>query len=152
MWGGGSVSNLRSAHNASGFGQSAPVGELVRTGYSNCLTRLRSGAGESPSGLGRRCGEGSLCAELGLVKPKVGKVKRRTERVEGVLNGTAKDLALTSSGEQNPGVLLRSGRGRHVVADADGARHGPGRDVNAIAHVLHGRQNPAHGAKVIAWP
>lgn len=41
--------------------------------------------------------------------------------VDAVLTGTAEDLVLTLTAEENVGVLLRSGRLRHVVADPEEA-------------------------------
>lgn len=41
--------------------------------------------------------------------------------VDAVVTGTAEDLVLMVTGQENLGVLLRSGRIRHVIADASGA-------------------------------
>jgi hypothetical protein len=54
-----------------------------------------------------------------VVEPADGAVARGDGEVEAVLTGTAEDLVLMLAGEENLGVLLRSGRIRHVVVDED---------------------------------
>ncbi len=54
-----------------------------------------------------------------IIDPNEGTVEQRDGDVEAVLTGTAEDLVLMLSGEENLGVLLRSGRVRHVVADEE---------------------------------
>lgn len=48
-----------------------------------------------------------------------GVVREGDGEVESVITGTAQDLVLLLSGEVNPGVLLRSGRIRHLTARED---------------------------------
>jgi hypothetical protein len=55
--------------------------------------------------------------------------------VEAVLTGRAEDLVLMLTDEENLGVLLRSGRLRHIVADEDEAAR---RDVMQELHRLVG--------------
>lgn len=52
-----------------------------------------------------------------VIEPRAGAVTRGDGEVEGVVTGTAEDLVLMLTGQENLGVLLRSGRIRHVVAD-----------------------------------
>ena len=57
--------------------------------------------------------------------------------VEAVLTGTAEDLVLMLTGEENLGVLLRSGRIRHVVADdTEAAERASDREPNTLVAIL----------------
>jgi protein-tyrosine sulfotransferase len=56
-----------------------------------------------------------------VIDPNSGTIERGDGDVEAVLTGTAEDLVLMLTGEENLGVLLRSGRIRHVVADEEQA-------------------------------
>ncbi len=59
--------------------------------------------------------------------------------VESVLTGTAEDLVLLLTGEENFGVLLRSGRVRHVVADEEQLTpREQMAELQAIARLLRG--------------
>jgi hypothetical protein len=51
------------------------------------------------------------------VEPAAGAIRQGDGEVEGVLTGTAENLVLMLTGDENLGVLLRSGRIRHVVSD-----------------------------------
>lgn len=57
-----------------------------------------------------------------VIDAEVGTIEQRDGDVDGVLTGTAEDLVLALTGEENLGVLLRSGRLRHVLADEDQAK------------------------------
>ncbi|MGH8301041.1 MAG: sulfotransferase [Steroidobacteraceae bacterium] len=57
-----------------------------------------------------------------IIDPSSGTVQHGDGDVDGVLTGTAKDLVLMLTKEENLGVLVRSGRLRHIVADEDEAR------------------------------
>jgi hypothetical protein len=52
-----------------------------------------------------------------VINPESGAVRQGDGAVDSVVIGTAEDLALMISGEENLGVLLRSGRVRYVTAD-----------------------------------
>lgn len=54
-----------------------------------------------------------------VIDPSIGDIQQGDGEVEGVLTGTAEDLVLMLTEEENLGVLLRSGRVRHVVADEE---------------------------------
>lgn len=54
-----------------------------------------------------------------IVEPELGTVEQGDGDVEGVVTGTAEDLVLMLSAEENLGVLLRSGRVRFLLADDD---------------------------------
>jgi protein-tyrosine sulfotransferase len=54
-----------------------------------------------------------------VIDPAARVVRQGDGEVESVLIGTAKDLASMISGEENPGVLFRSGRVRHLCADSE---------------------------------
>lgn len=56
-----------------------------------------------------------------VIEPELGTVCDGDGEVESVLIGTAQDLVLMLTGQENLGVLLRSGRIRHVLADEDEA-------------------------------
>jgi hypothetical protein len=66
--------------------------------------------------------------------------------VEGVLTGTAEDLVLMLTGEENLGALLRSNRVRHVIADEDQL---PQRDLlrelNLLVALLRGGTGTLNG-------
>ena len=72
-----------------------------------------------------------------VVEPEHAIVRRGEGEVDAVLTGTAEDLVLALTGEENLGVLFRNGRLRHVVADADEAvRPGIMQEVQARIAVL----------------
>jgi hypothetical protein len=54
-----------------------------------------------------------------VVDVEAGEVTQGDGEVDGVVTGTAEDLVLMLSGEENLGVLLRSGRIRHLAASED---------------------------------
>jgi hypothetical protein len=85
-----------------------------------------------------------------VIDPDVGTTERGDGEVETVLTGTAEDLVLMLTGEENLGVLLRSGRVRHAVTDEEQARRDPRRELNAIVDVLRGRLNGARSDEVVA--
>jgi hypothetical protein len=72
-----------------------------------------------------------------VIDPESDTIEQGDGDVEAVLVGTAEDLVLMLTGEENLGVLLRSGRVRHVVAQDEAAAS---RDIigelNAILRVL----------------
>lgn len=74
--------------------------------------------------------------------------------VDRVVTGTAEDLVLMITGEENLGVLLRSGRIRHIMASEDGMPLADlPRSVNEIVELLRnpppaaisGAENGRHG-------
>jgi hypothetical protein len=54
-----------------------------------------------------------------IIDSEMGTITQGDGDVEAVLTGTAEDLVLAITGEENLGVLLRAGRIRHVVPDED---------------------------------
>lgn len=78
-----------------------------------------------------------------VIDPDSRSVEQGDGEVEGVLTGTAEDLVLMLTGEENLGVLLRSGRVRHVVADEDqAARHDLVAELKAVVEVLRRADDP----------
>jgi hypothetical protein len=74
-----------------------------------------------------------------VVDSAAGTVEQGDGEVDSVLTGTAEDLVLALTGEENLGVLLRSGRLRHVVADEDqAARRDLMRELGLIVETLRG--------------
>lgn len=74
-----------------------------------------------------------------VIDPAAATVEQGDGEVGGVLTGTAEDLVLALTGEENLGVLLRSARLRHVVADESrAARRDLGRELVLIVNTLRG--------------
>jgi hypothetical protein len=74
-----------------------------------------------------------------VIDVAAGTVEQGDGEVDGVLTGTAEDLTLAVTGEENLGVLLRSGRLRHVVADDEEAAHrNLVRELGLIVDTLRG--------------
>jgi Sulfotransferase family len=75
-----------------------------------------------------------------VIDPRFGKFTRGDGDVDAVITGTAEDLVLLLTKEENLGVLLRSGRIRHVIADDEVRAHIPG-EVRAIVRFLKSAVN-----------
>lgn len=109
--------------------------------WANRLIRLMDGArvGGVASGLG--CF--AVVAEdhralRWVIDPSARAIERGDGDVEAVVTGTAQDLVMMLTGEVNLGVLLRSGRVRHVVADDEGlAWRDLMAELNRILRLLH---------------
>jgi hypothetical protein len=72
-----------------------------------------------------------------IIDPETSTIIQGDGDVEAVLTGTTEDLVLMLTGEENFGVLLRSGRIRHVVADEDEAtRRDIHRELTALIATL----------------
>jgi protein-tyrosine sulfotransferase len=56
--------------------------------------------------------------------------------VDSVLTGTAEDLVMMLTAEENLGVLLRSGRVRHLIADEEQSREGLDRELRSVVGLL----------------
>lgn len=69
-----------------------------------------------------------------VVDLAAGTIRQGDGEVEWVITGTTEDLGLLLSGEVNPGVLLRSGRIRHLTAEDD---RDPTDAIEAARVVLH---------------
>jgi hypothetical protein len=54
-----------------------------------------------------------------IIEPESGSVTQGDGEVESVVTGTAEDLVLALTGEENLGVLLRAGRIRHLTPSVD---------------------------------
>lgn len=78
-----------------------------------------------------------------VVDPDRGSIEQGDGDVASVLTGTAEDLVLMLNGEENLGVLLRSGRIRHVVADEEHGRRDQRREFTAIVEGLRARSTDA---------
>jgi hypothetical protein len=74
-----------------------------------------------------------------VIDPATGTVEQGDGDVDRVLTGTAEDLVLALAGEENLGVLLRSGRLRHLVADeSETVRRDLMRELGEILDTLRG--------------
>lgn len=72
-----------------------------------------------------------------VIDAAAGTVLEGDGEVDAVLTGTAEDLALMLADEENLGVLLRSGRVRHIIADEDAAqRRDIPRELNSLVDLL----------------
>lgn len=67
-----------------------------------------------------------------IIDPATGAISAGDGEVDAVLTGAARDLVLMLAAEENVGVLLRSGRIRHVLAEPDQPE---GQD---LMHEVHG--------------
>jgi hypothetical protein len=67
-----------------------------------------------------------------VIDPEAGTVEQRDGDVDEVLTGTAEDLVLMLTGEENLGVLLRSGRIRHVADEVETQWRDLRHELNAI--------------------
>jgi hypothetical protein len=86
-----------------------------------------------------------------VMDPGAGTVEEGDGDVEGVLTGTAEDLVLMLTGEENLGMLLRSGRVRHVIADEDEAsRRDLLRELNLLVSVLRDGAGTSRGGEPVA--
>lgn len=110
--------------------------------WANRLKEIMDSAAIRPDG--RRVGPFAVLAEdhrilRWVIDPESGTMDQGDGDVEAVLVGTAEDLVLMLTGEENLGVLLRSGRVRHVIADDEmtASRDVIG-ELNAVLRVLRG--------------
>jgi hypothetical protein len=88
-----------------------------------------------------------------VIDPMAGTIEQGDGEVESVLTGTAEDLVLMLTAEENLGVLLRSGRVRHVVADEDEAsRRDLLLELNELIKMLRRGIVDSHGDEVVALP
>jgi Sulfotransferase family len=71
-----------------------------------------------------------------VVDPECGAVTQGDGEVESVVTGTAEDLALMLTGEENLGVLLRAGRIRHLAASEDAPPRGRAEGVVKVVDCL----------------
>lgn len=80
-----------------------------------------------------------------VIDSSAGSVEQGDGEVDAVLTGTAEDLVLMLTGGENLGVLLRSGRLRHVVADDEEiARRNLMDELNVIFRLLRGSLDSQH--------
>lgn len=80
-----------------------------------------------------------------VINPDAGTIEQGDGDVEAVLTGTAEDLVLMLSGEENLGVLIRSGRVRHIVGDEERESLDLRREMNAIVELLRLRRPHSPG-------
>jgi protein-tyrosine sulfotransferase len=86
-----------------------------------------------------------------VVDPIAGSVEQGDGEVDGVLTGTAEDLVLMLTEEENLGVLLRSGRVRHIVADDDEAsRRDLMRELNLLVGLLRDPDTDRRGRRFVS--
>ena len=71
-----------------------------------------------------------------LIDPGAGTIRQADGEVEMVVIGTAEDLVLMLSGEVNPGILLRSGRIRHLTARDDVSPEEVAHAIQSLLEVL----------------
>lgn len=98
-------------------------------------------SGELSAGVAGDVGRFAVVAEdhrslRWVVTPELGRIEQADGEVDSVVIGTAQDLLLMVSGEANLGVLVRSGRIRHLVDDVSGARRDARAELRAISGVL----------------
>jgi hypothetical protein len=85
-----------------------------------------------------------------VIDPRSGTVEQGDGDVEGVLTGTAEDLVLMLTEEENLGALLRSNRVRHVVADEDElSRRDLLRELNLVVGLLRGGAGTSRGGEAV---
>jgi Sulfotransferase family len=77
-----------------------------------------------------------------VIDPAAQTIAQGDGEVTSVLTGTAEDLVHMMTGSENLGVLLRTGRIRHLLGDEDGARQWLGDGLRSIFALLHGA--PTH--------
>lgn len=82
-----------------------------------------------------------------VVQPDTGEVSQGEGEVDGVVTGTAEDLVLMLTGEENLGVLLRSGRVRHLSPTEDQAPSDLPRTLNKLVQLLRPGATHANGSK-----
>jgi hypothetical protein len=75
-----------------------------------------------------------------VIDPQAMTIRQGDGDVEGVLTGTAQDLVLMLTKEENLGVLLRAGRVRHMVAREEQQRRDLKRELDSIVAVLLNRR------------
>lgn len=121
--------------------QERPVDAGRETVWSERLRELMSRGSIAPGVSIDGLGSFALVAEdhralRWVVDLESGEVSQGDGDVEAVLTGTAEDLVLMLAGEENLGVLLRSGRIRPVAASSEDMPPNLPRTVNRIVAVL----------------
>jgi hypothetical protein len=86
-----------------------------------------------------------------IIDPRAGIIRQGDGDVDLVLTGASEDLARLIEGEENPGVLLRSGRIRSVTAarEHEPLIHSPGLISSLIKH-LGGRSTTGDGRSPVS--
>ncbi|MGI8559634.1 MAG: sulfotransferase family protein [Solirubrobacteraceae bacterium] len=82
-----------------------------------------------------------------IIDPDTGSIEQGDGDVEGVLTGMAVDLVQMLTGEQNLGVLLRSGRVRHIVSDEE--QSDLMGEVKAIVGLLRAGLRHLHDGEIV---
>jgi hypothetical protein len=85
------------------------------------MSNVRDPTGESQAGPFALIAEDHLALRW-VIDPESGTITQGDGDVESVLTGTTEDLYLMLTDQENLGVLIRSGRIRHVLPDEDGLR------------------------------
>jgi protein-tyrosine sulfotransferase len=82
-----------------------------------------------------------------VINPAMGSIRQGDGEVESVVTGTTEDLVLLLSGEVNPGVLMRSGRIRHVTAAEGVSPDVVAREMRFVLEVLRDGRVRVDGSK-----
>jgi len=82
-----------------------------------------------------------------VIDPSIGEVRQGDGEVESVLTGTAEDLARMIADEVNLGMLIRSGRVRHLTAHEEVDAGELSRALKGVLELLRSPQLRANGSK-----
>lgn len=109
--------------------------------WSRRLVELMRGVSVPPDGDGADIGSFAVVAQdrdelRWVVDPEAAEVRQGDGDVESVVTGTAEDLVLMISREENPGVLLRSGRIRLLLTRDDAPPVVVARTMTRVLEVL----------------
>ncbi len=85
-----------------------------------------------------------------VIEPAAGEIRQGDGEVESVVTGTGQDLVLMIAQEENLGVLLRSGRIRHLTAREDVPEHEVARTMNGVLKLLREGVARSNGLKPAA--
>jgi hypothetical protein len=82
-----------------------------------------------------------------VINPAMGSIRQGDGEVESVVTGTSEDLVLLLTGEVNPGVLLRSGRIRHVTAGEKAPPENVAQELRFVLELLRDSRVRLGGSK-----
>lgn len=103
------------------------------------MARVRVGSGNGDAGSFAVVAEDHRSLRW-VIDPDARTVYQGDGEVDAVLTGTAEDLVLMLTGDENLGVLVRSGRVRHLVADeGEAARRDVMRELTGLVALLRGQ-------------
>lgn len=84
-----------------------------------------------------------------VIDPAAGEIRQGDGEVESVVTGTVEDLVLMAAEEENVGVLLRSGRIRHLTAREDMPPDAVASEMNSVLDMLRARRHTNGGQPVL---